>query len=81
MTSFPGEPSPPDWRVEWEALNRLLPCLETMRGCPQDHVHHAEGDVWTHTRMVIEALTTDSDWRERPDMERRLTFADRKSVV
>jgi predicted kinase len=27
-----------------------------MASCPQDPVHHAEGDVWTHTRMVIDAL-------------------------
>ncbi len=29
---------------------------ESMRLCPQDAQHHAEGDVWTHTLMVIEEL-------------------------
>ncbi len=28
-----------------------------MEGCPQDAVHHAEGDVRIHTRMVVEALS------------------------
>ncbi len=27
-----------------------------MAACLQDPIHHAEGDVWTHTRMVVEAL-------------------------
>ncbi|MFN7932168.1 MAG: AAA family ATPase [Bryobacteraceae bacterium] len=27
-----------------------------MQDCPQDAVHHAEGDVWIHVRMVAEAL-------------------------
>ncbi len=30
--------------------------VEPLRACPQDPEHHAEGDVWTHTRMVIDAL-------------------------
>lgn len=28
-----------------------------MQQCPQEPEFHAEGDVWTHTRMVIAALT------------------------
>ena len=27
-----------------------------MRACPQDAIHHTEGDVWTHTLMVVEEL-------------------------
>lgn len=27
-----------------------------MQQCPQEPEYHAEGDVWTHTRMVMEAL-------------------------
>lgn len=27
-----------------------------MAECPQEPEHHAEGDVWTHTRMVFQAL-------------------------
>lgn len=27
-----------------------------MQQCPQEPEYHAEGDVWTHTRMVVDAL-------------------------
>lgn len=34
-----------------------VPMLAAMRGAIQDPVHHAEGDVAIHTRLVFEALT------------------------
>lgn len=41
----------PDWptieQFDW---------VPPMQACPQDPIWHAEGDVWTHTKMVIEAL-------------------------
>ena len=35
------------------ALGRSFPFAAAMRATPQDPVHHAEGDVWTHTGMVM----------------------------
>ena len=46
-----------------------------MRGCPQDPVFHAEGDVWTHVRMVSEALAGMEAWRELPAADREILFA------
>lgn len=37
--------------------------VERMQECPQDAIYHAEGDVWTHTRMVIEELLNDTDYQ------------------
>lgn len=34
----------------------LIPELAAMRGCEQPPKFHAEGDVWTHTRIALEAL-------------------------
>jgi predicted kinase len=42
----------PDWRT----LQEAIPALAPLAGAPQDPFHHAEGDVWTHTRMVCEAM-------------------------
>jgi predicted kinase len=56
-------PQPPDWRVDWAALDAHFEWIHAMRGVPQDPVHHAEGDVWIHTRMVLEALTAIPAWR------------------
>ena len=36
------------------ALSRIFPEIECMKGIPQSAVYHAEGDVWTHTLMVID---------------------------
>ena len=30
--------------------------VRSMHLCPQDAIHHAEGDVWTHTQMVLDEL-------------------------
>ncbi len=36
------------------ALARLFPEIECMKGIPQNALYHAEGDVWTHTLMVLD---------------------------
>lgn len=45
-----------------------------MRLSTQDPISHAEGDVWTHTRMVVEALVADPEWRERSPDRRAVLF-------
>lgn len=41
-------------------VDQALPLFPNLRealfNTPQDPVHHAEGDVWTHTQMVVDAL-------------------------
>lgn len=37
--------------------------VKAMKNCHQDAIHHAEGDVWTHTRMVIDELLNDADYQ------------------
>lgn len=41
-----------------DELAREFDWIRAMAGVPQDPVHHAEGDVFTHTMMVMDALTT-----------------------
>ncbi|MBI2552068.1 HD domain-containing protein [Candidatus Uhrbacteria bacterium] len=38
------------------AFEALMPELLKMKGCPQPEEYHSEGDVWTHTRLALEAL-------------------------
>lgn len=40
--------------LEVGAVPRLFPELATLVGCPQDPEWHPEGDVWTHTLLVID---------------------------
>ncbi|AFK54528.1 AAA family ATPase [Tistrella mobilis] len=60
---------------DWIALESELPWLNDLAGCPHDPVHHAEGDVLVHTRMVVEALTASDAWARLPEMDRLCVFA------
>ncbi len=71
---FPPCPGPPEWRVDWETLDATYPWVRNLRGCPQDPARHAEGDVWTHVRMVCEALASMPAWRALPELERKIVF-------
>src|SRR5262249_14569476 len=72
---LPPCPEPPEFPVDWEALDHKYPWVHNLRGCPQDPVRHAEGDVWTHVRLVCEAMAAAPAWRDRPALERRRLFA------
>ena len=65
---------PPDGTVPWDALDAELSWVRAM-GLPADPIHHAEGNVWIHTRMVLEALVALPRWRALPTRERELVFA------
>ncbi len=54
---------------KWEELQDF-DWIGAMRDCPQDPIHHAEGNVWIHTRMVTEALAGDRRFVEASDVER-----------
>ncbi len=52
------------------------PWAEAMRACGQDAEWHAEGDVWTHTRMVWEEVGRLGGFSDmRPEHRRALRFA------
>lgn len=59
---------------DWESL-RQFSWIGDMRGVPQSPVHHAEGDVETHTRMVLEALEQLPEFRELPELDREILWA------
>jgi predicted kinase len=71
---FALTPTAPDYSVNWDEIDGSCPLVRALAGCPQDPIHHAEGDVWIHTRMVCEALARLPAWRELPDEERRVVF-------
>lgn len=72
---FPLCPQPPGWTVDWPALRERFAWLEILQDVPQDATYHAEGDVLTHTRMVVEALAALDSWRILPEDERSAVFA------
>ncbi len=68
-------PRPPDWRLDWDEIDRRFAWVRALRGCEQSPVWHAEGDVWTHTRMVCEVLAGLERFRALPEDDRGLAFA------
>ncbi len=68
-------PNAPDFRPDWAAIWALWPAvMEPLDKCPQDPIHHAEGDVGLHTRMVAEALIALPQWRALDEHARSILF-------
>jgi len=72
-------PEPPAWRYDWDALWAIAPLaalLDPMAHTPQNPAWHGEGDVWTHTRWVCEALCSLEGFRAlAADARRALALA------
>lgn len=64
---LPGAPVP------WDEL-QVFPWIRALEACPQDPVHHAEGNVWIHTRMVLETLCALPAWIALPAAERQAVY-------
>jgi tRNA nucleotidyltransferase (CCA-adding enzyme) len=47
-------------------IERLFPELHAMVGCPQEPEWHPEGDVWTHTLMVVDQARSGNGDLDRP---------------
>ncbi len=75
MWSFPFTPSPPDYLLNWDAVQTEFAWIAQMAGVMQDAEWHAEGDVQTHTRMVAQALADDAQWRSCDESTRHMLFA------
>lgn len=66
-------PEPPDYVIPWGEL-QAFDWVRALEACPQDPVHHAEGNVWIHTRMVLEELVKMLEWRKLGDAERQAVY-------
>lgn len=60
-------------QIDWQGLLELLPGLSALAETPQDPIYHAEGDVWTHTRMVCDKLIAMPEFAAA-DAERRFVL-------
>jgi len=73
--TFPFCPQPPDWALDWDGIVDRFAWVQSMKGCPQDPIWHAEGNVLIHTHMVCEALIELDEWRSLAELERSVVFA------
>ncbi len=58
-----GCPGAAPWQVDWDGLLERFAWLRPMVDCPQDPRWHPEGDVWTHTTLVVRAMLDAPEWR------------------
>ena len=64
----------PGQTPDWDWFLHALPALTLLEQTPQDPYYHAEGNVWIHTRMVIEALMRGADYMAATDEQRFILF-------
>jgi len=61
--------------LDWSAIEtEYRQFAELMRRTPQNPVWHEEGDVWTHTKMVCEALVSSPSWTLRTQEDQSALF-------
>lgn len=69
-------PDAPYWIIDWEKIeaSALRNHVDAMHRTPQSPRWHAEGDVWTHTRLVCESLVSMPEYRQLPQNQRQILF-------
>lgn len=60
---------------DWEQVHHQFDWVQDMDDVPQDPVHHAEGNVAVHTRMVIEALQQLEGFKQLPAQQQEIVWA------
>lgn len=58
----------------YEAFYEVFPALEKLQHTPQDKYYHAEGDVWTHTKMVCDCLFDLPEYNKANENEKFVMF-------
>lgn len=62
-----------DGKPHWQKIE-AYDWVNDMKNCPQDSIHHAEGDVWTHTRMVVDEILNDADFKALDNTAQYILF-------
>jgi len=75
LSSVFSIPEAPSFAVDWAALDARFEFVRRMKDTPQDAIHHAEGDVWIHTKMVCEAMESLDVFRALSEEARGIAFA------
>jgi predicted kinase len=59
----------------WSHLEQTFDWVADMKDVPQDSIHHAEGNVAIHTKMVLEALQSFAEFQVLNEQQRELLWA------
>ena len=61
-------------KIIYEDYFDLFPSLVELSKTPQDHIYHAEGDVWTHTKMVCNELLELDEYQNSNEEDKFILF-------
>ncbi|KVP48707.1 AAA family ATPase [Burkholderia ubonensis] len=64
----------PGQAPDYQACLAAFPALEHAKTTPQAPAHHGEGDVWTHTTMVVDALLALPDYQAASRADQEIVF-------
>ncbi len=70
QTLVPASGQSPDFQACLEAF----PALAFAKTTPQEPKYHGEGDVWTHTMMVVEELLAMAEYQAAPRSDQEVVF-------
>jgi predicted kinase len=59
---------------DYEKFFQIIPQLELLKTTPQDKYYHAEGDVWTHTKMVCNSLLSLDEYKNASERDKFVMF-------
>jgi len=61
-----------DTAIDWQQIEATFDWFRDMQGVPQDPIWHAEGDVFVHTKMVVEALINLPEFNELNEQDKHV---------
>ncbi|YCH28029.1 HD domain-containing protein [Pseudomonas sp. D2-5] len=64
----------PGQHFDAQACLEAISALQRLASTPQDPYYHAEGDVWVHTCMVVEALLAQPRYQQATEEQRLVLF-------
>jgi hypothetical protein len=64
----------PGQQPDFKGCVEAIPALTRLASTPQEPAYHGEGDVWTHTCMVVEAMVGGSAYERASAEERFVLF-------
>lgn len=63
-----------DEPIRWDVIEATYDWFRDMKGVPQDIIWHAEGDVFIHTKMVVEALLKLPEFNALSEHDKHILF-------
>lgn len=62
-------------KLKSDGLLSYIPELSALASCPQDPIYHPEGDVWTHTMMVVDIAAELSKYLDNDNKRKSLILS------